>query len=355
MFNNCILFPGTNKRQKYYFLLIGLILIPGLFAAGCVRKKQIIMTVSGPLPARDMGATLAHEHLLVDFIGADSTGYHRWDRNKVEERVLPYLMEIKDYGVKTFIDCTPAYLGRDPLLLKSLSRKSGINILTNTGYYGARDNIFVPNFAFSEPAEQLAARWINEWEEGLEGTGIRPGFIKIAVDANDTLSGMHAKLIRAAALTHLATGLTIMSHTGPEKPMLAQLDILEQEGVAPEAFIWTHAQGGPGESHINAAKRGVWVSLDNVSPDSARIGEYVKMLVNLKQNNLLHRALLSHDAGWYHVGEPDGGSFREFTSLFKFLIPALANNGFTENDIRQILEINPQKAFMIKVRRINKG
>ncbi|MBN2411089.1 phosphotriesterase [candidate division KSB1 bacterium] len=330
-----------------------MILITSLFVTGCVQKKQIIMTVSGPLPAQDMGTTLAHEHFLVDFIGAGSTGYHRWDRNKVEERVLPYLMDIKDYGVKTLVECTPAYLGRDPLLLKSLSRKSGINILTNTGFYGARDNIFIPNFAFAESAEQLADRWINEWEEGLEGTGIKPGFIKIAVDAGDTLSVMHAKLIRAAALTHLATGLTIMSHTGPEKPFFNQLDILEQEGVAPEAFIWTHAQRGTRTSHIEAAKQGVWVSLDNVFPDSARIGEYVDMLVNLKQNNLLHRVLLSHDAGWYHVGEPNGGNFREFIILFKILIPALSNNGFTDQDIRQILVINPQKAFTIKVRRIN--
>lgn len=38
-----------------------------------------IMTVTGPIPIAELGTTLAHEHVLVDWIGADSTGYHRWD------------------------------------------------------------------------------------------------------------------------------------------------------------------------------------------------------------------------------------------------------------------------------------
>ena len=48
-------------------------------------------------------------------------------------------------------------------------------------------------------------------------------------------------LIRAAALTHLETGLVIMSHTGTDKPAFDQIHILKELGVSPEAFIWTHA------------------------------------------------------------------------------------------------------------------
>ena len=32
----------------------------------------IIMTVNGPVPVAKMGISLTHEHILVDFIGADS-------------------------------------------------------------------------------------------------------------------------------------------------------------------------------------------------------------------------------------------------------------------------------------------
>ena len=117
---------------------IALILI---FLSQCTSKKEgIIMTVKGPIPSETLGITLTHEHLLVDFIGADSIDNSRWNRPDVVKKCLPFLLQIRDLGCKSFIDCTPAYLGRDPLLLKELSDLSGLNILTNTGYYGAGNN-----------------------------------------------------------------------------------------------------------------------------------------------------------------------------------------------------------------------
>ena len=324
-----------------------------LLSIACNQDRPIIMTVTGSIQASQIGTTLSHEHVLVDFIGADSTGYHRWDRQKVVEKVLPFLNEAKELGVRTLIECTPAYLGRDPILLKMLSQKSGMQILTNTGYYGAIQNRFIPQHAFNETVDQLVERWVKEWEQGIEDTGIRPGFIKIAVDRDDTLSLIHQKLVRAAARTHLKTGLTIASHTGPEKPAFTQLSLLEEEGVAPDAFIWVHAQNGDKAAHIKAAQRGAWISLDNVNSDSTKIKRYAEFILNMKNNGLLQRVLISHDAGWYRVGEPDGGKFRGYTAIFRELIPALKNNGFTDDEIDQLLVSNPQTAFRIKVRKID--
>lgn len=333
------------------FLVFGLALLLMLFILHCRSKEHLlIMTVTGPINGPQMGKTLEHEHILVDFIGADSTGYHRWDREEVIPKVLPYLLEIKQLGYKTLVECTPAYLGRDPRLLHELSQQSGIQLLTNTGYYGARSNQFIPQHAFDESANELAARWITEWEDGIEDTGIRPGFIKIAVDRDDTLSTMHEKLIRAAARTHLKTGLSIKSHTGPEQPALAQIDILKKEAVAPDAFIWVHAQRGTRESHIRVAKMGAWISRDNMKDDPERIAEFVDFLQYMKSEGLLHRVLISHDAGWYRVGEPNGGSFRPYTAIHHKLIPALQENGFSQSDIDQLLVINPQHAFGIRIR-----
>ena len=144
-------------------------------------------------------------------------------------------------GVRTFFDCTPAYVGRNPRLLKKIAKKTGINIVSNTGYYGAHSNKFLPVFASTESAEQLAARWIREWEHGMQGTRIKPGFIKIGVDMGG-LSEMHRKLVRAACFTHAETGLTIAAHTGSAEGAFEQLEVLQEEGVVPSAFIWVHAQ-----------------------------------------------------------------------------------------------------------------
>jgi phosphotriesterase-related protein len=248
----------------------------------------------------------------------------------------------------TFMECTPAYLGRDPEMLKILAEKTGLNIITNTGFYGARNNKFVPSRAFQMSPEELADHWTEEFYNGIEGTGVRPGFIKMAVDRNDSLGPMHEKLIRAAALTHLETGLVIMSHTGTDKPAFDQIHILQELGVSPEAFIWTHAQNGTLDGWIRAARMGAWVALDGVRKD--RVADYASNLAALKGEGLLGNLLISHDSGWYRVGQEDGGRYNGYTAIFTDLIPALQEKGFTGEDIEQLLEKNPARAFAIQVR-----
>ncbi|MGB4400335.1 MAG: hypothetical protein WBJ10_13265 [Daejeonella sp.] len=336
------------------FNKLTIFLLTLLFLTSCSPKlkKEALVTVTGKIPAAKMGTTLIHEHILVDFIGADSTGYHRWEKPEVVKKVLPFLMEAKQRGVQTLFECTPSYLGRDPLLLKELSEKSGINIVTNTGYYGARDNKFIPKQAFSQSAEEIAKVWINEFKNGIEGSGVFPGFIKISVDRNDILSPMHAKIIKAAAITHKATGLTIVSHTGSDGPAFAQLEVLKNEGVSPEAFVWTHAQDGTFGGYLQAAKQGAWISLDNLNKNNVGkpggVDWIIELLIKLKTENLLHKILISHDAGWYDPEKVNGGNFRGYTDMFEYLIPPLRKNGFSSKDIDLLLVKNPQRAYSIK-------
>jgi phosphotriesterase-related protein len=58
--------------------------------------------------------------------------------------------------------------------------------------------------------------------------------------------------------------------------------------------------------------------------------------------------LISHDAGWYKPEEENGGAFRGFAGIFTALIPALEKNGFSPEEIQQLLEINPRNAFYLR-------
>jgi len=322
---------------------------------GCSQEpEQFIMTVNGPIPATALGTTLTHEHVLVDFIGADSTGYHRWDKQEVVKQVIPYLSEIQEHQVSALMECTPAYLGRDPWILKALSEQSGMHLITNTGYYGAHNNRFLPSGFFELTTEELAQIWVDEFENGIEGSGVRPGFIKIAVDGSDTLSEEHLKLISAAALTHQKTGLVIASHTGPDAPAFEQISVLQAHGLEPSCFIWVHAQRGSLEGNIRAAQLGTWISLDNVSLEREvgslyDVNWYADRILKLKEAGYLARILISHDAGWYKPGEVNGGSFRGFTGIFTSLIPALKERGLSGEDIKQLMEINPRNAFSLRI------
>jgi len=330
-----------SSRRNFLKLLLSVPLLKG--------NTPQILTTKGLIEAKKMGKTLIHEHFLVDFIGADKISFDRWNREKVIEKVLPYLLEVKKYGIKTILDCTPAFLGRDAVLLQILTERSGLQILTNTGYYGAVNNKYLPSWAFTESAEQLADRWTSEFEQGIDGTRVRPGFMKIAVNPGH-LSDLHRKLVRAAALTHLRTGLTICSHTGPALAAFEEIETLKVEGVHPSAFVWVHAQGEQNKNlYTKAAQMGAWVSLDGMGWGDWE--NYATWLDLMKSNRLLHRVLISHDAGWYKPDEPEA-DFVGYTAIFEKLMPILHKKGFTKRDFEQLLEKNPAEAFQIIVRKL---
>jgi phosphotriesterase-related protein len=289
-----------------------------------------------------------HEHVLVDFIGADQVRKERYIPEEAFKAVLPHLKWIRELGCRTLVECTPAYLGRDPLLLKKLSEASMIHLVTNTGYYGAANYKYLPAHAHSESAEQLARRWITEFEEGIEGSGIKPGLIKIGVN-NGPLSDIDRKLARAAAKAHRATGLTIASHTGNGAAALEQISILKEEGVQASAFIWVHAQNEPAhELQVKAVEQGAWLEFEGFGAASLeKQAQKLKTLIDLGH---ISRILISLDAGWYRVGEPGGGQFRSYAYFFTNLLPALRKTGVTEEQIQRLIRKNPREALNPKLR-----
>lgn len=323
---------------------------------GAERADGRIMTVLGLIAPDELGMTLPHEHGVVDFLGAEKSAVLRHDADDAFTTILPHLKKLRERGCQSVVECTPNYIGRDARLLKRLSETTGLNILTNTGYYGASGNKFLPKHAFSESAEQLAARWLAEWRDGIDGSGVRPGFMKLGVGSGK-LPDVHAKLVRAAAQVHLQSGLTIAIHTGDGDAALDEIRILREEGVAASALIWVHAQNGSGPQQSEAARLGAWVSLDGYSEKNRE--RYKTFLLTLKQAGLLGRVLLSHDHYWSVEGEGgrgslkihSGGAANAFEAIFTQLLPDLRAAGFSEEEVRQLTVKNPAEAFTIRVRK----
>lgn len=307
-----------------------------------------IHTVMGPVRGEELGSTLIHEHVLVDFIGADQIKPGRYDVQEVIEVVQPYLVRIRELGCQTLVECTPAWLGRDPLLLKRLSEASGLRMITNTGYYGASNGKYLPAHAREETAGQLARRWIREFRNGIDETGVVPGIMKIGVNRGP-LSDVDAKLVRAAAQAHRETGLTVACHTGDGAAAMQELEIFQEEGVSPRALIWVHAQNEKDpDVHANAARKGAWVEFEGVNESSlaARVAQ-VKTLID---RGFCERVLVSLDAGWYRVGEPGGGKFSSYGFFYARFLPALQEAGVTEAQIRLLTIENPRRALEIAIR-----
>ncbi len=301
-----------------------------------------IFTVKGPINAEEMGTVLPHEHILCDFIGAKETGKHRYRVEEVVDVMLPYLQEIMKQGITGFVDCTPMYIGRDAGLLRTLSETTGLHIVTNTGQY---KEPFLPRQTFEIDAEALAAQWIEEWETGIENTGIKPGFIKTAVNPGPLIP-VQRKVTRAAALASKATGLTVATHTGVAVAAAEILEIFEHAGVEPGKWVYVHAQNEEDPEKLLAiAKRGAWIELDGIGPGKEQ--QHLRPLLQLLEAGFEQHILLSQDAGWYRVGEEHGGEQRPFGFLFERFLPLMREKSISDETIRTLTARNPARAFSV--------
>ena len=345
-FQNEIKLKHQSMSKKLKFNTLYFILLIG-YGCSINTKQPLIQDVKGTHQLGSNQIWLAHEHILVDFIGADSIQPSSWNHDSIIKVVIPYFEDLKEFNVNYFVDATPNYLGRDVLLFEKITNKTGIRIITNTGLYGARNNKYIPEYVQVISAENLAEIWVNEYQNGIDKTSIRPGFIKIGIDSSDPLDTIHQKLVKAAALTHLETGLTIASHTGKATGLWPQLDILKEMGVSPESFIWVHAQTEINNyNYLKAAEMGCWISLDGLGWD---LEKHVEKILFAKRNGILDRILISHDSGWYDP-QKENQTIRPYTNIFKMLYPKLKSLGFTDDEFKLLISANPSKVFSIEIR-----
>lgn len=302
-----------------------------------------IMTVRGEIDASDLGFTLPHEHILVDFGGAQTASPDRYDRDEVVRTMLPFVREVMADGVRAFVDCSPMYLARDVHVLRMLSEQTGMHFITNTGQY---KEPYLPASTLTRPAEAIAAEWIGEFLHGIDGTTVRPGFIKTAVFPQP-LAEVQRKVMTAAAITSRETGLTIGTHTCAAIPALQIVRLLERHGVDPARWIFIHAhQETDVELIAMVARSGCWIELDGIG--AAEDASIARTLLLLLDRGLEGQLMLSHDAGWYTVGEPAGGTPRPYTHLTRVFMPLMRDLGIDEGMIHRLTVDNPARAFSVR-------
>lgn len=319
-----------------------------LLLASCQVNEYegIIHTVNGKIRAGDLGFSLTHEHVMSNF-GTVPAYNPQYDSLALFQQVVPYLEAIKSKGVFSIFDCTTAYFGRDVSMLQELAKTTGLQIITNTGFYGAANDRYIPELAYRTDESAIAKLWIDEFKNGIDNTGIKPGFIKLAFD-DGVPSDIDVKLFKAGILTHLATGLTLAVHTGNNPAAAqAQLGLLRDNGVSAEAWVWVHANKVEDLGLLEeTARAGAWISLDGVK--ASNVDDYVDMIDNFKENNLLSRVLVSHDGNSF----PRGGAIRQYEAIPDVLIPALLKHGYSSVEINQVMVKNPAEAFAVRVRKM---
>ncbi|MAF53913.1 MAG: phosphotriesterase-related protein [Chloroflexi bacterium] len=311
-----------------------------------------INSVLGPIDTADLGFTLSHEHVVVTSAGIQYVYPEFIDREGSIEAGVADLKTAYSEGLRTIVDVTTIDLGRDIRLLEQVSRESGINIICATGTW--RD---IPRVFWTAEPDTVAALYIREIEEGIEGTGIKAAIIKVANDV-DGVTPEGEIILRAAARAQKATGVPISTHTwAPERVGEQQVAIFEDEGIDLNRVYVGHSNDTTDTEYlIGLLEKGVWIGLDRYpgrqtehTPDWIGRTETAKKLIDAGYG---HRIMMGHD--WSvtlliasgemqkrrRTGNPDSYLF-----IQRNVVPKLKELGASDEDIQNIFVNNPRRFF----------
>ncbi len=321
-----------------------------------------VQTVLGRVAPEELRFTLPHEHVICDSTLCRSYrdrlkkppwGTYMWfdDIDVMTEE----LTKFREDGGGAVVDVTCHGWGRDPLALRALSERSGVHLVACTGFY-VED--CMPSWVGAKTVEQLADWVVREIEVGCnarlsgEVTRVRAGIIKTSVSRSG-FSHNELKGLKAVARAHLKTGIPLTSHnSGSIRYELEggnigteMLDLLEEEGIDPEAVIVGHTDENVDiRNLVKLAQRGSWVQFDTIGKEHYLLDETrADLAVTLKERGLLGHLLLSQDRNRKLMLRKYGGP--GYSDIINRFIPLLLDKGLTDEDIKKVTAENPSKAL----------
>ena len=313
---------------------------------------QTVNTVLGPLDPGSLGFTLSHEHVMLSSAGIRHVYPEFIDRDAIVRDAVAHFTECKAEGVDSLVDVTTLDLGRDVELVAEVSERSGVNIICCTGTW--RD---IPRAFWEADPDDIAALYVREITEGIEGTGIKAGVIKVANDA-EGVTAEGEIILRAAARASRATGVPISAHSwAPGRVGELQIEVLTDEGVDLAGVYIGHSNDTTDMDYLTGiARAGAWIGMDRTpgAPirDAPSAEERTLTLKALIDAGLSDRVMVGHDWSIYMGtnGEDTRRRFDEhnpdrFLYITRRQIPRLLELGATPDDIHRITVDNPRRFF----------
>ena len=171
-----------------------------------------IETVTGPIDASELGETLIHEHLMARdeaiLVQFPQMGTVREDpvlrvtSEGAEDVAAEFMAAAVERGVKTVVEPSCMYLGRDVRLMKRVSEKTGIQIVPCTGIY-TYDHL--PPFFVSREPETIADLFCADIEQGIQGTENKAAFMVVGPLRRPSLSPMPSEVPRRSLKPRLTS------------------------------------------------------------------------------------------------------------------------------------------------------
>jgi phosphotriesterase-related protein len=233
-------------------------------------------------------------------------------------------------GVACLVDAGHPEMGRDMSFVREVSMKSGLPVVEGGGFY---TQPFYPK-AISTMSEQQV------FEALMKQVETDPIGVWGEIGSWDDMTADERKVFRAVGKAHLATNMSIFTHTGiPGKAAIEQLDILEDAGVPPNRIVIGHLGNLPDPNltvQKTICRRGAFIGIDRQGgPGDDRAVPMVKALV---------------DAGFADHLMFSGDASRAYGRTITAFLPKLRAAGIPDDVLHRIVVDNPRRflAFVPK-------
>jgi len=320
-----------------------------------------VNTVLGPISPAEMGVTLVHEHIVGGYPGweGDQT-IVPFDHRAAVEKGVALLQQLKDLGLRTYVDATTVDGGRNIEVLKEISEKSEVNIICSTGYYYEGEGATAYwkfRASLGDVREELYELFMTEVTVGIRGTGIKAGVVK-AGTSKGRITDYEKLMLSTAARVQKETGVPVITHTqrgsmGPE-----QAEFLIAAGANPKRIQIGHMSDNLDVAYqVRTLDKGVYIAWDRMGLEvlagCPRDADRYAVMLDLIAKGYSNRLMISHDSICTWLGRPFTlpEAVMPFvanwhpTHLFRNIIPALKQGGASDAQIKTIVEDNPRRLF----------
>lgn len=340
----------------------------------------VVRTVLGDIAPEDLGVTLPHEHLFVDYrylfrepedperralaYAPIALEHHAWIRmnwNSCLENlrlhdpdlVAAELRRFARAGGRSVVDATSLGIGRDPEGLARLSRTTGLHIVMGSGHY--LKEVHPPDMD-TLTADAIADEIAHDVSEGVGDAGVRAGLIG-EIGCSWPWVANERKALEGAVIAHARTGAPLMIHPPRHEP--APLEI------AGAVRAWGGDLARTIMCHIDRtyqdldrlgelAATGVFLEFDLFGHELSHYpfdrrgympsdGHRVEQIMWLLDRGYGDRILLSHDVCFKHRLTRYGG--HGWSHILENVVPRMRNRGVTEAQTTRMLVDNPARAL----------
>ena len=316
-----------------------------LILPGAVSTAKAIPTATGQIFPEQMGITSVHEHIVMPT--------DPMQREKSFAFAVSELKKAKALGLNTIMDVGPPDEAKG---IKEVSEASGVNVVCCTGFYLLKDE------QQTMSVDDFENHMRREVEEGIQGTQIRPGVIKLST-RRLPITDAEKNLLIAGARIQKRYGLTICTHA--VSGCAEQQQILERAGADLKHCYFSHVEATFGwggrtvEQEIEylqtVVEKGSSLSFNNFGNwNHTKPTDLASIILELTKRGYDDRMVATIDLTWTFANgnikilwgdTNEEGDDRTYSYPLRKVVPWMKEKGLSKETIDKFMIDNPRRLF----------